>query len=149
MIPIFFLSRSNSKILKMFYITCRKFNRHLWSFRCQCHQGWTGDKCQLDVDECQGNNPCKNGGICTNLRGNYTCDCSNTEYRGRQCEEVLNRCSDGPCQNGGVCTSHLTSLHREGYHCECSSGYTGKNCQFNEGRENDPFTASFNIQVFK
>ena len=98
----------------------------------------------LDIDECQGNNPCKNRGICTNLQGNYTCDCSNTEYRGRQCEEFVNWCSDGLCQNGGVCTSQP-----EGYHCECSSGYTGKNCQFNEGRENDPFTKSFNIQVFK
>jgi len=96
-------------------------------FKCQCHQGWTGDKCQLDIDECQGNNPCKNGGTCTNLQGNYTCDCSNTGYRGRQCEEFMNRCSDGLCQNGGVCTSQL-----EGYHCECSSGYTGKNCQLIE-----------------
>jgi len=96
-------------------------------FKCQCHQGWTGDKCQLDINECQGNNPCKNGGTCTNLQGNYTCDCSNTGYRGRQCEEFMNRCSDGLCQNGGVCTSQL-----EGYHCECSSGYTGKNCQLIE-----------------
>jgi len=96
-------------------------------FKCQCHQGWTGDKCQLDIDECQGNNPCKNGGTCTNLQGNYTCDCSNTGYRGRQCEEFMNQCSDGLCQNGGICTSQP-----EGYHCECSSGYTGKNCQFIE-----------------
>jgi len=96
-------------------------------FKCQCHQGWTGDKCQLDIDECQGNNPCKNGGTCTNLPGNYTCDCSNTGYRGRQCEEFMNQCSDGLCQNGGICTSQP-----EGYHCECSSGYTGKNCQFIE-----------------
>merc|ERR1712038_1375989 len=96
-------------------------------FKCQCHQGWTGDKCQLDINECQGNNPCKNGGTCTNLQGNYTCDCSNTGYRGRQCEEFMNWCSDGLCQNGGVCTSQL-----EGYHCECSSGYTGKNCQLIE-----------------
>merc|ERR1712038_1979521 len=96
-------------------------------FKCQCHQGWTGDKCQLDINECQGNNPCKNGGTCTNLQGNYTCDCSNTGYRGRQCEEFMNQCSDGLCQNGGVCTSQP-----EGYHCECSSEYTGKNCQFIE-----------------
>jgi len=96
-------------------------------FKCQCHQGWTGDKCQLDINECQGNNPCKNGGTCINLQGNYTCDCRNTGYRGRQCEEFIDWCSDGLCQNGGVCTSQL-----EGYHCECSSGYTGKNCQLIE-----------------
>jgi len=56
-------------------------------FKCQCHQGWTGDKCQLDIDECQGNNPCKNGGTCTNLPGNYTCDCS-SGYTGKNCEEL-------------------------------------------------------------
>jgi len=113
-------------------------------FKCQCHQGWTGDKCQLDINECQGNNLCKNGGICINLQGNYTCDCSNTGYRGRQCEEFVNWCSDGVCQNDGVCTSQP-----EGYNCECISGYTGKNCQIIKGRDNDPFTTSFDIQVFK
>ena len=122
----------------MFYITCRKFNRHLWSFRCQCHQGWTGDKCQLDIDECQGDNPCKNRGICTNLRGNYTCDCSNTGYRGRQCEELIDACSSGLCQNGGVRTSQPG-----GYNCKCNPGYTGKNCQIIEGKENDLFRLSF------
>jgi len=56
-------------------------------FRCQCDEGWTGDKCHLDIDECQ-SNKCQNGGVCTNLLGDYTCDCSNTVYTGKYCHII-------------------------------------------------------------
>ena len=38
----------------------------------------------LDVNECE-RNPCKNGGICTDLVANYSCECPG-EYMGRNCQ---------------------------------------------------------------
>ena len=36
---------------------------------CQCKNGWTGEKCQLDEDECN-NSPCTQPNyVCTNLPG--------------------------------------------------------------------------------
>lgn len=40
--------------------------------------------CLSDVNECE-KNPCKNGGSCTDLRANYTCQCPG-QYMGRNCQ---------------------------------------------------------------
>ncbi len=37
-----------------------------------------------DVNECE-RNPCRNGGICTDLVANYSCECPG-EYMGRNCQ---------------------------------------------------------------
>ena len=39
------------------------------SFECVCPLGFSGKRCQEDVNECvvSGTNPCKNGGECQNL----------------------------------------------------------------------------------
>lgn len=37
-----------------------------------------------DVNECE-KEPCKNGGICTDLVANYSCECPG-EYMGRNCQ---------------------------------------------------------------
>ena len=59
------------------------------AFTCACLEGWTGHLCQTDVNECD-DNPCQNGGTCTNTNGNYTCTC--TEFsRGRNCEQLTYR----------------------------------------------------------
>ena len=39
-----------------------------------CVSGYTGERCDVDIDECQ-SNPCLNGGVCTQGIGNYTCSC--------------------------------------------------------------------------
>ncbi|XP_053598514.1 fat-like cadherin-related tumor suppressor homolog isoform X2 [Microplitis demolitor] len=40
---------------------------------CKCH-GFTGDHCEIDVNECDAN-PCINGGTCVNEIGTYRCIC--------------------------------------------------------------------------
>ncbi|XP_014488108.1 PREDICTED: fat-like cadherin-related tumor suppressor homolog [Dinoponera quadriceps] len=40
---------------------------------CKC-QGFTGDRCQTDVNECEAS-PCANGGTCVNENGTYHCIC--------------------------------------------------------------------------
>lgn len=46
--------------------------------RCLCHRGWTGELCQLNIDECQqGNNCSKENSVCVDhLDGYYTCKCN-------------------------------------------------------------------------
>ncbi|CAL4074954.1 unnamed protein product, partial [Meganyctiphanes norvegica] len=41
---------------------------------CKCNQGFTGDYCQIDINECI-KDPCKNGGTCVNSFGGFKCRC--------------------------------------------------------------------------
>lgn len=45
--------------------------------KCVCNQGWIGESCQINVNECeQGNNCSKDHSICEDhLDGFYTCNC--------------------------------------------------------------------------
>ena len=55
--------------------------------RCDCNDtGYDGEFCQDDIDECAIDQPCKNGGICTNTLGSFECDCDGTEYGGKNCK---------------------------------------------------------------
>ena len=44
---------------------------------CVCKEGWTGHKCDIDVDECNspGFQKCPVGTGCKNTPGSYTCLC--------------------------------------------------------------------------
>jgi len=46
------------------------------SFRCACAAGYTGDRCETNIDECA-SNPCQNQGTCLDDRGRFTCLCMN------------------------------------------------------------------------
>jgi hypothetical protein len=70
---------------------------------CDCVPGYTGVRCEQDVDECL-TYPCQAGYDCINSYGSYDCQ--------------LNRCYSVVCLNGGTCTGLM------GY-CSCAPGYTG------------------------
>ncbi|KAG7477252.1 hypothetical protein MATL_G00092140 [Megalops atlanticus] len=57
---------------------------------CACPLGWTGRRCQTDMDECSGVNRCSQ--YCFNTAGSYRCGCREG-YRlagdGRSCETLL------------------------------------------------------------
>uniref|UniRef100_A0A1W7RGB8 Lactadherin-like protein n=1 Tax=Agkistrodon contortrix contortrix TaxID=8713 RepID=A0A1W7RGB8_AGKCO len=61
------------------------FNEYL----CVCRPGYSGKHCQYNVNECL-SQPCKNGGTCLNLKGNFDCKCP-SPYVGKTCQT---RCKD-------------------------------------------------------
>ncbi|XP_076027380.1 lactadherin-like isoform X2 [Genypterus blacodes] len=50
---------------------------------CKCQPGFQGAHCQTNVNECA-KEPCKNGGTCRDLDGDYSCRCP-SPYVGKQC----------------------------------------------------------------
>ena len=46
------------------------------SYKCKCDGGYDGDKCQIEIDECDAK-PCQNGGECYDSINKYLCVCLN------------------------------------------------------------------------
>lgn len=74
-------------------------------FRCECPDQFTGERCEIfRLITCE-NQPCKNGGSCTDIINpqtgdNFTCTCT-TGYEGSICDVPY--CIGQKCQNGGKC----------------------------------------------
>uniref|UniRef100_A0A3B5AZ43 Versican core protein-like n=1 Tax=Stegastes partitus TaxID=144197 RepID=A0A3B5AZ43_9TELE len=68
---------------------------------CSCAPGYTGDRCETDVDECQ-SNPCRNGGTCVDGVACFTCVCL-PSYSGLYCEEDTEDCDYGWHKFQGHC----------------------------------------------
>lgn len=86
-------------------------------FSCICQSGYTGQKCEIDVNECATSGLCHHGGTCINLHGSFRCQCK-PGYTGHRCESTYVPCSPSPCMNGGTC--HQTSDFT--FECNCLPG---------------------------
>lgn len=94
---------------------------------CSCRSGFTGQRCEININECAGN-PCTNGGTCLDRINDYTCACP-PGYAGRNCDRSLDECSIRPCLNGGLCTGG-GGPGKPPATCICPAGFSGTRCQF-------------------
>uniref|UniRef100_A0A7N6BE54 Growth arrest-specific 6 n=1 Tax=Anabas testudineus TaxID=64144 RepID=A0A7N6BE54_ANATE len=91
-------------------------------FLCHCFTGWTGARCEKDVDECSN----KNGGCdheCNNTMGSYRCSCHQGYMLvGRHMCHDVNECEDP-----GVCGTARCENKEGSYDCLCDIGYVYDN----------------------
>ncbi|XP_019624923.1 PREDICTED: fibropellin-1-like [Branchiostoma belcheri] len=96
------------------------------AYTCHCQTGWTGVRCDIDIDECL-TSPCQNNAPCINNPGGFECDCP-AGYSGPICLDDINECDSSPCQNDGLCVDMIDT-----YTCTCTEEFTGGHCQTSTG----------------
>ncbi|KAJ0029157.1 hypothetical protein NQD34_004154 [Periophthalmus magnuspinnatus] len=74
-------------------------------YYCVCPPETTGGHCQTQINECQ-EQPCQNGGTCSDLNGDFSCTCP-SPYVGKRCH--LRCISRLGLEGGGISESHLRS----------------------------------------
>lgn len=94
-------------------------------YSCVCPDGFTGDNCTEEVNECE-SDPCHAPrSLCVDRPNGYFCRCPEG-YGGRQCRTRVTDCVDRPCENNGTC-----QLQPEGFQCHCAPGFNGETCTEN------------------
>uniref|UniRef100_A0A3Q2P5H2 Sushi, nidogen and EGF like domains 1 n=1 Tax=Fundulus heteroclitus TaxID=8078 RepID=A0A3Q2P5H2_FUNHE len=92
------------------------------SFTCSCLAGFTGRRCQINVNECA-SNPCQNGGSCKDQINGFICECP-AGYTGTHCQTDIDECEARPCLNNASCVQGTGN-----FTCVCEPGYTGVRCE--------------------
>jgi len=89
-------------------------------FTCSCPVNWTGQFCEIDVDECAdaaaaGITLCEHDGKCMNTQGSFQCIC-NGGWSGQTCAEDFDECAAALCPAGTVCKAGESM---QSFTCEC------------------------------
>ena len=90
---------------------------------CECNEGFTGEFCNEDINECMTSHSCSRGqGVCRNTIGNYSCECYQG-FQGRDCQTNIDDCTPDPCNGHGLC---MDGFHK--FTCLCLALYAGDTC---------------------
>uniref|UniRef100_A0A8C7XTQ6 Neurogenic locus notch homolog protein 1 n=1 Tax=Oryzias sinensis TaxID=183150 RepID=A0A8C7XTQ6_9TELE len=94
------------------------------SFSCICPEGWQGQTCEIDINECV-KSPCWNGAFCLNTMGGYQCNNLQLENPPSNFySHILLSFVSDPCSNGGLCHDGISS-----FTCTCLPGFRGGRCE--------------------
>ncbi|XP_074531233.1 uncharacterized protein dlk2 [Halichoeres trimaculatus] len=110
---------------------CEDSNGFAEELTCRCLAGFTGPRCETDVDDCL-MKPCANGATCLDGVNRFSCLCP-PGLTGRFCTVNLDDCASRPCLNDGRCLDLAG-----GFHCVCRPGYTGSTCETALTSHNNP-----------
>ncbi|XP_053387236.1 fibrillin-2-like [Mercenaria mercenaria] len=93
---------------------------------CMCNQGWTGDECMVDINECADSTSIcevKPYSMCVNTNGSFTCDCVvGFLDKNNTCEDI-NECLD---ENVNNCHQICANIPGS-FMCSCSTGFSMEN----------------------
>uniref|UniRef100_A0A4W6DAP5 Neurocan core protein n=1 Tax=Lates calcarifer TaxID=8187 RepID=A0A4W6DAP5_LATCA len=78
-------------------------------YSCYCPQGFSGESCEIDIDDCQ-SNPCQNGGTCIDEINSFVCLCL-PSYGGATCEKDTEGCEHMWRKFHGHCYRYFTRRH--------------------------------------
>ncbi|KAK0424438.1 hypothetical protein QR680_008669 [Steinernema hermaphroditum] len=86
-------------------------------FTCSCWRGFTGENCEIRIDLCDTEMPCRHNGSCISKIADYECFCL-PGTSGKNCEHNFDDCVDP--------TTGITNRYE--FTCECSEDWTGATC---------------------
>ncbi|XP_055077328.1 versican core protein [Periophthalmus magnuspinnatus] len=78
-------------------------------YSCYCPQGFSGESCEIDIDDCQ-SNPCQNGGTCIDEINSFVCLCL-PSYSGATCEKDTEGCEHSWRKFHGHCYRYFSRRH--------------------------------------
>ncbi|XP_048859491.1 neurocan core protein-like [Brienomyrus brachyistius] len=78
-------------------------------YSCYCPQGYSGESCEIDIDDCQ-SNPCQNGGTCIDEIDSFVCLCL-PSYGGATCEKDTEGCEHNWRKFHGHCYRAFSHRH--------------------------------------
>lgn len=121
--------------LSLYNTGTHHFHTFRESFICSCPNGYSRDDlCSSEMNECDPS-PCYFAADCTDLVGDYRCECPRGTYD-KNCSSVCasrescDPCSPNPCLYGGTCVrpqQDFTSYMCES--CPQDGKYSGPNCE--------------------